>query len=63
MNETNNRRSTMLDPNKHGVYNMKTISGTHKRWWKASKTLIRGMVLLMVFALSSYGMYDFPDMV
>ncbi len=48
----------MLDPNKHGVFNMKTISGTQKRWWRASKILIKGLLLLMVFSLSSYGMYQ-----
>lgn len=46
----------MLDPNKHGVYNMKTISGNKKRWLSSLKILFKGVALLVAFILSSIHM-------
>ena len=54
----------MLDPNKHGVYNMKTINGTQKLWKKLTKNIIKGVLLSLVLILSSIGMYvggEFSD--
>ena len=54
----------MVDPNKHGVFNMKTISGTQKRRKKLTKHIIKGVLLSLVLILSSIGMYvggEFSD--
>ena len=64
MYEINNRRSTMLDPNKHGVFNMKTISGETNRFTRLTKSIIKGILLSLVLILSSIGVWtggEFSD--
>ena len=54
----------MVDPNKHGVFNMKTISGETNRWKSLFKNLTKGVLLSLVLILSSIGMYmggEFSD--
>ncbi len=54
----------MVDPNKHGVFNMKTISGETNRFTRLTKNIIKGILLSLVLVLSSIGMYmggEFSD--
>ena len=54
----------MLDPNKHGVFNMKTISGETNRFTRLTKNIIKGILLSLVLVLSSIGVWvggEFSD--
>ena len=54
----------MLDPNKHGVFNMKTISGETNRFTRLTKNIIKGILLSLVLILSSIGVWaggEFSD--
>ena len=44
----------MLDRNKHGVFNKEI----NNKWWNVFKIIFRGMLLMIVLFLSSYGMYQ-----
>ena len=50
----------MLDPNKHGVFNKEI----NNKSWTVFKIIFKGMLLMIVLFLSSYGMYgggEFSD--
>ena len=54
----------MVDPNKHGVFNMKTISGETNRFTRLTKNIIKGILLSLVLVLSSIGVWvggEFSD--
>ena len=54
----------MLDPNKHGVFNMKTISGETNRFTRLTKNIIKGILLSLVLVLSSISVWaggEFSD--
>ena len=54
----------MLDPNKHGVFNMKTISGETNKFTRLTKNIIKGILLSLVLVLSSIGVWvggEFSD--
>lgn len=54
----------MVDPNKHGVFNMKTISGETNKFTRLTKNIIKGILLSLVLVLSSIGVWvggEFSD--
>ena len=54
----------MVDPNKHGVFNMKTISGETNRFTRLTKNIIKGILLSLVLVLSSISVWaggEFSD--
>ena len=54
----------MVDPNKHGVFNMKTISGETNKFTRLTKNIIKGILLSLVLILSSIGVWaggEFSD--